>query len=65
MLRYALVPETYKLIYGSYQRFHPSQIDDLPKELSLCTARGMSASFQILVCKDTDWALNVGTALYV
>ena len=60
MLRYALAPETYKLIYGSYQRFTPSQIDEMPKTLSLCTARGMNAAFQLLVCKDTDWALNVG-----
>lgn len=60
MLRYALAPETYKLIYGSYQKFTPTQIDEMTKALSLCTARGMNAAFQLLVCKDTDWALNVG-----
>ena len=61
MIRYALVPETYKLVYGSYQQFHPTKIDDMSKTISLCTARGMNASFQLLVCKDTPWALNVGT----
>ena len=61
MIRYALVPETYKLVYGSYQQFHPTMIDDMSKTISLCTAKGMNASFQLLVCKDTPWALNVGT----
>jgi len=65
MLRYALVPETYKLIYGSYQRFSPTQMDEMPKEISLCTAKGMNAAFQLLVCKDTDWALNIGNALHL
>ncbi|MBQ9794946.1 MAG: hypothetical protein IJW34_08390, partial [Clostridia bacterium] len=62
MTRYALAPETFKLVYGSYQQFHPTQIDEMPKTISLATARGMNASFQLLVCKDTAWALNVGNA---
>ena len=62
MIRYALVPETYKLVYGSYQQFHPSQIDEMPKTLSLCGARGMKAAFQLLVCTDETWALQVGKA---
>ncbi len=60
MIRYALAPETFKLVYGSYQQFHPTQIDEMPGTISLSTARGMNASFQLLVCKDTPWALNVG-----
>ena len=60
MTRYALAPETFKLVYGSYQQFHPTQIDEMPGTISLSTARGMNAAFQLLVCKDTAWALNVG-----
>ena len=62
MIRYALVPETYKLVYGSYQQFHPTQIDEMPKTLSLCGARGMKVAFQLLVCAEETWALQVGKA---
>lgn len=62
MIRYALAPETYKLVYGSYQQFHPSQIDEMPKTLSLSVARGMTAAFQLLICADETWALQVGKA---
>ncbi len=65
MIRYALVPETFKLVYGSYQQFHPSRLDELPKTLALCTARRMSAAFQLLLCADEAWALQIGKGLWL
>lgn len=65
MIRYALQPETFKLVYGSYQQFHPEQLEDMPKTLSLCTAQNMPAAFQLLVCADEDWTLNTGDALWL
>lgn len=65
MIRYALAPETFKLVYGSYQQFHPTMIDEMPKTLSLCTARGMNAAFQLLLSSEDAWALNVGAGLWL
>lgn len=65
MIRYALAPETFKLVYGSYQQFHPTMLDDMPKTLSLCTAKGMKAAFQLLISSENAWALNVGKGLWL
>ena len=65
MIRYAIVPDTFKLVYGDYDRFHPELLDGMGKELSLCAGRNMTAAFQLLVVSDEPWALNVGKALWL
>ena len=64
-IRYAVVEDTFKLVYGDYDRFHPELIDGMEKEIALCGGRNMRVGFQILVCADEPWALNTGKALWM
>lgn len=64
MIRYALQPDTFKLVYGSYQQFHPTMLDEMPRTLSLVAASDMPATFQLLVCADEDWTLTTGNAFW-
>lgn len=65
MLHYGLAPDTFKLVYGNAGKFRPGLPDGMPKTLSLCGGGNMTVAFQLVLCADEPWALNVGSSLWV
>lgn len=65
MLRFALCPDSFKLVYGNDLKFHPAMLDKMPRTLSLAAAVDMPATFQLLVCADEDWTLKTGDSFWL
>lgn len=63
-LKYALLPETFKLTLGLDHVISAKTIETYPKNISLCAAKNDTAAFQILLSCDSDVTLNISDSPY-
>ncbi len=58
-VKYGVMPESYKLIWGDRAKANPKIIDEMPKSINLVAGKNDTAAFQLIITADERFALNV------
>lgn len=59
-IKYGIQNEAFKLVGGSKWIFNPNSIDGFGRSIKLVTGQNDTASFQVVIWTDSEYALNVG-----
>ncbi len=63
-IKYGIQNEAFKLVGGSKWIFNPNSIDGFGRAINLVTGQNDTASFQVVIWTDSEYALNVGESAW-
>lgn len=63
-VKFGVMPESFKLLWGDRARMNPKMVDEMPKSIKLVAGKNDVAAFQLVVTADERYALNISKQLW-